>query len=212
MDIESPLFKNHHRLIKRIFDLVLSLFFCIFILPPITIFIGTIIKLDSKGPIIYKQIRVGKDRKQFVLYKFRTMYHPNREIDVNGNFLQTSKNDLRITKFGKFLRRTSIDELPQFINVLKGDMSIVGPRPHATIHDDDFVSRIENYNYRYKIRPGITGLAQVNGSRGETYDINLMKKRIDYDLWYIKNWSFWLDIQIVFLTIWKTVKGDPNAY
>lgn len=197
---------------KRTFDLITSLIICIFILPIMTLIFGIIIKLDSKGPIFYKQIRLGRNEKQFILYKFRTMYNNNNEIDENGKFIQTTKNDLRVTKFGKILRRTSLDEIPQFINVLKGEMSIVGPRPHAVLHNDEFKNNVGNYDKRFIIKPGITGWAQVNGYRGETNDTCLMKKRVEFDLWYIENWSFWLDMQIIFLTIWKIIKGDPNAY
>ncbi|WP_353675855.1 sugar transferase [Rosettibacter primus] len=186
------------------FDLILSLLFCIFILPIIIIIIGTIIKLDSKGPIFFKQLRTGKNRNYFVLYKFRTMYHPDQE--VNNNFIQAKKDDLRITKFGEFLRRTNIDELPQFINVLKGDMSIVGPRPHEINEDKFFENLVNNYNNRYLVKPGITGWAQVNDMKGEINDINAMQLRVEYDIWYITNWSFLLDVKIIITTAMKIIQ------
>jgi putative colanic acid biosynthesis UDP-glucose lipid carrier transferase len=134
------------------------------------------------------------------------------EIDENGKFWQAAPNDLRVTKVGHFFRKTSLDELPQFWNVLIGEMSIVGPRPHPTSLSLESKEKIHRYMQRHMVKPGITGWAQVNGFRGETKDPVFMQKRIDYDLWYIENWSLGLDIQIILMTIWKMIKGDPNAY
>ena len=134
------------------------------------------------------------------------------DIDENGKYRQASKDDPRLTKIGKFLRKTNLDELPQFWNVLKGDMSIVGPRPHPTPLNIESRDKIHLYMLRHLVKPGITGWAQVNGLRGNTKDLSLMQKRIDHDVWYIANWNFGLDIQIILLTIWNMLKGDPNAY
>jgi len=208
MEIDSPLFKNYNSILKRMFDLILSLLFCIFIFPIIIIIIGTIIKLDSKGPIFFKQLRTGKNRKYFVLYKFRSMYHTPTQVNNN---LKSGEDDLHITRFGKFLRRTNFDELPQFINVLKGDMSIVGPRPHEVNEDTFFSNLVNDYNHRYLIKPGITGWAQVNNMKGKINDINVMQKRVDYDVWYIINWSFLLDLKIIIMTIVKMLNEEISG-
>ena len=134
------------------------------------------------------------------------------DLDENGKYRQASKNDKRITRAGKFLRKTNLDELPQFLNVLKGEISIVGPRPHPTPLNLESKDSVDKYMRRHLVKPGITGWAQVHGLRGETKEKSLMQRRVEYDLWYIENWSFWLDIQIVFLTIWRMIKGDPQAY
>ncbi|MEJ5352666.1 MAG: sugar transferase [Melioribacteraceae bacterium] len=195
-NIQSPLFKTHNENLKRIFDLIISIIICIFILPVLTIIIGTIIKLDSKGPIFFKQKRFGKNKKYFVLYKFRTMFNNGAE---------------EITKAGYFLRKNNIDELPQFINVLKGEMSIVGPRPHEVNEDFLFSNLVKDYDCRYIVKPGITGWAQINNLRGKVNDINEIQKRFEYDIWYIENWSFWLDILIIIKTAVKMIKGDTKA-
>ena len=134
------------------------------------------------------------------------------EVDERGNFVQVTKDDPRVTKIGKFLRKTNLDELPQFLNVLKGEMSLVGPRPHPTPLNIQSRDKIRLYMLRHLVKPGITGWAQVNGFRGETNTPELMQKRIDHDIWYIENWSPWLDTQIIFLTLWQMLKGDPKAY
>lgn len=199
-NIESPLFKTHNEILKRIFDLIISLIICIFILPVLTIIIGTIIKLDSKGPVFFKQKRFGKNKKYFVLYKFRTM------VDNRNNESE------EITKAGYFLRKNNIDEFPQFINVLKGDMSIVGPRPHEVNEDLLFSNLVKDYGCRYLVKPGITGWAQINNLRGKVNDINKIQERLKYDIWYIENWSFWLDILIIIKTAIKMIKGDTKVY
>jgi putative colanic acid biosynthesis UDP-glucose lipid carrier transferase len=134
------------------------------------------------------------------------------KVNDNANTLQATKNDVRITKLGEFLRRTSLDEFPQFLNVLMGDMSIVGPRPHMLKHTNDYSKIIDEYMIRQFLKPGITGWAQVNGFRGETKTLDQMKKRVEYDLWYMENWSMWLDIKIMFLTVFNTIKGEENAF
>jgi putative colanic acid biosynthesis UDP-glucose lipid carrier transferase len=166
---------------------------------PILLIIAITIKATSKGPIIFKQRRGGINDKEFIVYKFRSM----KTEDNGGIIKQATKNDVRITPIGRFLRGSSLDELPQFINVLQGKMSIVGPRPHAVEHNQKYTKLIPEYNQRSMVKPGITGLAQINGWRGETNTIYKMKKRIDMDLNYINNWSLWLDIKIIFITIFK---------
>jgi len=200
------------RIIKRAFDFVFSLLVLIFILSWAVPLIGIIIKFSSPGPVFFKQERWGRDNKRFYAYKFRSMKNDCTDCDEQGNYLQARKDDPRITKIGSFLRKTSLDELPQFINVFMGSMSVVGPRPHPTPLNQQSKKDIKNYMLRHLVKPGITGWAQVHGYRGETKDKSLMQKRIDYDIWYIENWTFWLDLQIIMLTVWHIIKGDPNAY
>lgn len=198
--------------IKRLSDVLLSLLLLVFVfswLWPIIIFS---IKLSSRGNVFFKQERFGKNNRKFVVYKFRTLCENSRQFDPSGTFLQVTKDDPRVTAIGKILRRTNLDELPQFLNILKGDMSLIGPRPHLSVMDLQFKDKISNYMLRYSVRPGITGWAQVNGFRGETKDSFFMQKRVEHDLWYIENWSLGLDLYIIFLTIVKMLKGDPNAY
>jgi putative colanic acid biosynthesis UDP-glucose lipid carrier transferase len=140
------------------------------------------------------------------------MIPESRNITRSGKYRHTDKEDPRITRFGNFLRKTNLDELPQFINVLRGEMSVVGPRPHDSRENIEIRNKIDSYMWRHIGKPGVTGWAQVNGFRGGTDDIALMRKRTEYDIWYIENWSFWLDVQIIIMTVWKMIKGDPNAY
>ncbi len=201
------LYSTHWRLVKRIFDLFFSAFVIVTVYPLLFPVIAVVIKLTSKGPVFFKQERWGRGNKKFKVIKFRTM-----KYDDNTEFAQATKNDPRVTKFGRFLRKTNLDELPQFINVLKGEMSVVGPRPHPTPLNVLAKNKINNYMLRHLVKPGITGWAQIHGFRGETKNENLMRKRVEYDLWYIENWSLWLDIKIILITIIKTLTGDPNAY
>ena len=191
---------------KRIEDLVL----CMIILPIIAIpmlVIAIAIKLTSRGPVIFKQQRYGVKGEKIEVWKFRSM-----TVCENGNQIkQATQNDSRFTPIGAFLRRTSLDELPQFLNVLKGTMSVVGPRPHAIAHNEYYRKQIQGYMLRHKVKPGITGLAQVNGCRGETETLDKMEARIHYDLEYIKQWSLWLDLKIVILTVFKGFI-DKQAY
>jgi len=208
----NPLEEMGGRILKRAFDFIfsLALFLTVFIwLWPI---IALAIKLDSRGPVFYKQWRWGKKNKKFLCYKFRSMAARCRQFDQNGKFLQASKADPRVTGLGRFLRRTNLDELPQFWNVLRGNMSIVGPRPHAIPMGRDAEERIRHYYLRLMVKPGITGWAQINGYRGETRRIWLMRKRIEYDLWYIRNWSIWLDLQIILMTLPMVLQPHPRAY
>lgn len=205
---KHPLKPMLSRVAKRSFDFVFSALAILFFLIPAFIVIGILIRLESKGPIIFKQVRSGRKNQRFICYKFRTMFvRPPEE-----SYQQATKNDPRITKIGAFLRKTSLDEIPQFLNVFLGHMSVVGPRPHPLPLNDVYAPQIERYLYRYFIMPGITGYAQVHGYRGETSDPSLMEKRVEYDTWYIENWSFWLDIKIILMTVWNAVKGEETAY
>ncbi|NLS12489.1 undecaprenyl-phosphate glucose phosphotransferase [Vibrio sp. SM6] len=191
---------------KRLQDIILSLAI-LTLISPLMIAVSLGVKLSSPGPIIFKQKRYGLDGRSINVWKFRSMRTQENGSDVK----QATKGDARITPFGAFIRRTSLDELPQFINVLQGSMSIVGPRPHAVVHNEEYRAIVECYMLRHKVKPGITGLAQVSGYRGETDTIDKMQKRIECDLEYIESWSTWLDMKIIFMTIFK-VLNDKAAY
>lgn len=207
MSIRSnPLNNTLNRFVKRLFDFVVSSI--VLILSPLVLIpVGIAIKLSSPGPIFFKQKRTGLRGKEFYCYKFRTM-KVNNEADIK----QATKEDPRKTKLGDFLRKTSIDELPQFYNVWKGEMSVVGPRPHMLKHTKDYSALIDKYMLRHTIKPGITGWAQVNGYRGQTDYLWQMEKRVEYDVWYAENWNFFLDLKIMFLTVWNVFRGEKNAY
>ncbi|MBO3277161.1 undecaprenyl-phosphate glucose phosphotransferase [Pseudomonas schmalbachii] len=193
-------------IIKRLEDIVLSsLILCLIAVP--MAFIAAAVKLSSPGPVFFRQKRYGIDGRPIQVWKFRSM----RVMENGADVVQATRNDNRITKVGAFIRRTSLDELPQFINVLLGDMSIVGPRPHAVAHNEEYRTQIGSYMLRHKVKPGITGWAQVNGWRGETDTLDKMQKRIEHDLHYINNWSLWWDLKIVFLTVFKGFV-HKNAY
>ena len=202
---ETP-FTGTNDLVKRVSDIVLASIILILI-SPVLLAIAAGVKLSSPGPAIFRQKRNGLDGGEIVVYKFRSM----RAMDNGSVVKQATKDDPRITRFGAFIRRTSLDELPQFINVLQGRMSIVGPRPHAVAHNEQYRQLIKAYMVRHKVRPGITGWAQVNGHRGETDTIEKMQARVEYDLEYLRNWSLGLDLQIIARTI-KLVFFDHNAY
>lgn len=196
-----------NQFIKRSFDIIMSLIVIIGLLSWLTPLIGLLIRLDSKGPVFFKQKRNGLDYKEFYCYKFRSMM-PNDRADIH----QVTRNDERITPIGKFIRKTSIDELPQFINVLKGDMSVVGPRPHMVSHTHMYAERIDKFMVRHFIKPGITGLAQVSGYRGEVESDNDIINRVKFDIFYVENWSLLLDIKIIVITVVKALTGDEKAY
>jgi putative colanic acid biosynthesis UDP-glucose lipid carrier transferase len=202
-----PIESQLNQFIKRSFDIVFSLFVIVGILSWLTPLLGIFIKLESKGPVFFKQKRNGLDYKEFYCYKYRSM-KPNPTAHLH----QVTKGDQRITLVGKIIRKTSIDELPQFINVLKGDMSIVGPRPHMVSHTHMYAERIDKFMVRHFIKPGITGLAQVTGYRGEVETDEDIINRVKYDIFYLENWSLLLDIKIVFQTIYNALKGDDKAY
>ncbi|WP_027211254.1 undecaprenyl-phosphate glucose phosphotransferase [Burkholderia sp. WSM2232] len=192
---------------KRIFDRLFALA-ALTALAPVMLVIAVLVKLSSPGPVFFRQKRKGIDGHEFEIYKFRSMRVHKEEA---GKVTQATRRDPRITAVGAFLRRTSLDELPQFINVLRGEMSVVGPRPHALEHDDIYKDLVKGYMHRYRIKPGITGWAQINGYRGETDRIEKMMGRVKLDLYYMQHWTFWLDIKIVVLTLWKGFVGS-NAY
>ena len=198
-----PLSNTFNAIVKRAFDIVCSSVGLI-ILSPLLLVICIIIKATSKGPLIFKQERVGFRNETFMMYKFRSM---KVQDEAEEKKAWTVKDDPRVTKFGKFIRKTSLDELPQLVNILKGDMSIVGPRPERPFFVEKFKEEIPRYMIKHQVRPGLTGWAQVNGLRGDTS----IKKRIEYDLYYIENWTFWFDIKIMFLTIFKGFV-NKNAY
>lgn len=192
--------------VKRSMDVILSLILLI-LLSPLMIVIAVLIKLTSPGPVFFRQRRYGLDGREIRVWKFRTM----TVCEDGPTVVQAKRNDPRVTPIGAFLRRTSLDELPQLFNVLKGEMSLVGPRPHATAHNEEYRRVIEGYMLRHKVKPGITGLAQVHGCRGETDTVDKMQKRIEWDLRYIREWSLWMDIKILLQTLWMVLKGQ-NAY
>lgn len=202
-----PLDDLFNQFIKRVFDIVFSSAIILFILSWLVPLVGLLIKLDSPGPVFFIQKRNGRGNQPFDCLKFRSM-----RINEDSDTKQATKNDERITRLGHFLRKSSIDEMPQFFNVLTGDMSVVGPRPHPIKLNENYRSLIDRYMSRHLIKPGVTGLAQVMGYRGETTEPHQMKNRIKMDIFYVEHWTFWLDIKIVFLTLFKTFKGDKNAY
>ena len=202
---ESP-YLGGQQWLKRSEDVVVSLIILLLI-SPLLLLISLAVKFTSKGPVLFKQDRYGLAGHKIKVWKFRSMtVMENSEVVT-----QATKNDIRITKLGGFLRKTSLDELPQFFNVLCGDMSIVGPRPHAVSHNEEYRKKVEFYMLRHKVKPGITGWAQINGWRGETDTLDKMKKRIEFDLQYMKHWSLWFDIKIIFMTIFKGFT-NKNAY
>jgi putative colanic acid biosynthesis UDP-glucose lipid carrier transferase len=207
LDLSCSPMDGPPRLLKRLEDLILGTLIALLI-SPICVMIALAIRFTSHGPILFKQYRTGINGKRFKVYKFRSMV-VHRENP--GDVTQATRNDARITRVGAFLRRTSLDELPQFFNVLQGRMSIVGPRPHALSHNEYYKDLVESYMQRHKVKPGITGWAQVSGYRGETDTLEKMQKRVEYDLWYIDNWSLWLDLKIIFLTVFKGFI-NKNAY
>ena len=200
---ESPLIGNH-RMFKAIEDHVIGLI-ALILLSPLMVVIAILIKFDSPGPVIFRQSRTGWNGREFYIWKFRSMkVHQPQSDDLK----QATRDDDRITRIGGFIRKTSIDELPQLFNVLSGTMSMVGPRPHAIQHNTDYDKRINSYMTRHRIKPGITGLAQINGYRGETDTLDKMKKRVEYDMQYINNWSFWFDIEILLKTVPALLKNE----
>ncbi|HEY6975025.1 MAG TPA: exopolysaccharide biosynthesis polyprenyl glycosylphosphotransferase [Chitinophagaceae bacterium] len=203
----EPLEDIINRATKRLIDIVISGFVVIFLLSWMIPVVGLLIYLESGGPIFFVQTRTGRNNKNFQCYKFRSM-KPNNE----ANLKQATKTDTRITAIGKFLRKTSMDEFPQFLNVLGGSMSIVGPRPHMLKHTEDFSKIEEHYMVRQLLKPGLTGWAQVNGYRGEIINERQVKERVMHDIWYLENWSIWLDLKIIFQTIYILFRGDEMAY
>ena len=204
---EQPLRQVSNRFVKRAFDVAVSGAFLCTLFPVVYLFVALGIKLTSKGPVFFIQERSGENGRTFGCIKFRSM-----RVNDEADRVQATKNDPRKTRFGSFLRKSSIDELPQFINVLKGDMSIVGPRPHMLQHTELYSKLVNKYMVRHLIKPGITGWAQVTGYRGETHELSQMEGRVRRDIWYLENWSLLLDIRIMLLTVWNALKRDENAY
>ncbi|MDN5216568.1 undecaprenyl-phosphate glucose phosphotransferase [Fulvivirgaceae bacterium BMA12] len=203
----TPLDDRKNIVMKRTFDILFSTLVIFFVFSWLFPLLALLVRLDSRGPVFFKQKRTGKDNRSFSCYKFRTMY-----INHDDDSKQATKNDRRITRIGSFLRKTSLDELPQFFNVLLGHMSVVGPRPHMLKHTEEYSKVIEKFMARHFVKPGITGLAQAKGFRGETKSINLMKNRVKLDRFYIEKWSLVFDVKIIFLTISSLLRGDENAY
>ena len=199
---DSPMFGNND-VLKRLFDILFSSAVLSVIALPMLV-IATAIKATSKGPVIFKQKRYGLDGREIEVWKFRSM----TTMDNGDKVVQATKGDSRITPLGAILRSTSLDELPQFVNVLQGRMSVVGPRPHAVAHNEEYRKLIPYYMLRHKVKPGITGWAQINGFRGETSTLDKMEGRVEHDLEYIRNWSLWMDVKIVFLTFFKGFIGN----
>jgi putative colanic acid biosynthesis UDP-glucose lipid carrier transferase len=202
---ESP-FMGLNSMIKRASDIVIGAVI-VLTLTPLMLMIALAVRLSSPGPVIFRQRRYGLYGEEIIVYKFRSM----TVAEDSEHVVQARKNDQRVTRIGAFLRRTSLDELPQFINVLQGRMSIVGPRPHAVAHNEQYRKLIKGYMLRHKVKPGITGWAQVNGLRGETATLDRMEARIQHDLDYLRNWSLWLDLWIILKTV-KVVLTRENAY
>jgi undecaprenyl-phosphate galactose phosphotransferase/putative colanic acid biosynthesis UDP-glucose lipid carrier transferase len=206
IEIQRAPLSQAERSVKRLMDLVVASLALLFFLP-VMVLTAIAIKLDSRGPVIFRQYRKGFNRQQFTMFKFRTMI-----VQENGPaVLQATRDDPRVTSIGRLLRSASIDELPQLLNVLKGDMSLIGPRPHALVHDTHFENLLGDYAFRHHVKPGITGWAQCNGARGATPTVEHISERVKLDLWYINNWSLWLDIQILIKTFFEVLR-KRNAY
>lgn len=207
LDISCSPMDSINAIIKRVSDIVIGSLILLLI-SPVMVGVAIAVKLSSPGPVFFKQLRHGASGQQVKMYKFRSM---KVHAEGEGKVTQATKGDPRVTRVGAFIRRTSLDELPQFINVLQGRMSIVGPRPHALAHNEYYKDLVESYMKRHKVKPGITGLAQVRGFRGETDTLDKMQRRVECDLEYINNWSLWLDIRIIIGTVFKGFM-NPNAY
>jgi putative colanic acid biosysnthesis UDP-glucose lipid carrier transferase len=204
---KEPLQIAGNRMMKRGFDIFFSLIALFILAPTVCLFIAILIKFTSRGPIFFKQLRSGENNREFWCYKFRTM-----KLNALSDQLQATKNDDRITPLGRFLRKTSLDELPQFWNVFLGEMSVVGPRPHMLKHTEEYSQTVSKFLVRHFAKPGITGWAQIRGFRGETKELEDMEKRVEADIWYVENWSILLDIRIILITIINMFRGEKNAY
>ena len=198
---------SENYIIKRVFDIIFSIMVCLFILTWLVPILWVLVKIESKGPLIFSQKREGLDGIKFVCYKFRSM-----KLNTMSDKIHAVENDIRVTRIGSFIRKTSIDELPQFLNVIKGDMSVVGPRPHLPSLSSEYQKDVDDYFKRHAVKPGITGLAQVSGYRGEIKKKSDIKNRVRLDIFYIENWSFLLDVKIILMTVFNVFKGEENAY
>lgn len=204
---QDPLSQPENKILKRAFDIVFSLLFLCTLFIPIVIIVTIVTKITMPGPVFFRQKRNGLNDKEFYCIKFRSM-----RVNDQADTLQATKDDPRKTRWGDIMRRTNIDELPQFINVLLGDMSVVGPRPHMLKHTEEYSQLIDKYMVRHFVKPGITGWSQVTGYRGETRELKDMEGRIKGDIWYIEHWSFWLDLYIIYKTVANALHGEKNAY
>lgn len=203
----EPLENLDSQIKKRTFDIVFSLLIIFFILSWLVPIIAILIKLDSRGPIFFTQLRSGKNNRPFLCYKFRSL-----KVNQEAHAKQVTRNDNRFTRLGKFLRKSNLDELPQFINVFRGEMSVVGPRPHMLKHTEEYSQMLNHYMIRHYVKPGVTGWAQINGYRGEIKKKKDLRGRIEHDIWYMENWTMWLDLRIIILTVYRSIKGDENAF
>ena len=199
----EPLELLENRIVKRGFDIICSLLFLCTLFPIIYIIVGLAIKISSPGPVLFKQKRSGEDGRELWCYKFRSM-----RVNALSDTLQATEHDPRKTRIGDLIRKTNVDELPQFINVLKGDMSLVSPRPHMLKHTEEYSHFINKYMVRHFVKPGITGWAQVTGFRGETKELWQMEGRVQRDIWYIEHWTFLLDLYIMYKTVYNVIRGD----
>lgn len=202
--------RNPSRAMKRAFDIVVASLVTVLILVWLVPLVGVLIRVSSPGPVFFVQVRTGRKGRPFPCLKFRTMY--DEKTRQSSEYQQATRNDTRITKLGKFLRKSNLDEMPQFLNVLMGQMSVVGPRPHPIQLDAKHWNTLPGYQGRYTVKPGITGLAQVRGARGETRELYNMMQRVRYDHWYIRRQSPWLDAKICWWTVESTIKGNDNAF
>ncbi|HEX8279080.1 MAG TPA: undecaprenyl-phosphate glucose phosphotransferase [Segetibacter sp.] len=203
----EPLENVDSQIKKRCFDVVFSFIVIFFLLSWLVPLIAILIKLDSRGPVFFTQLRSGKNNMPFLCYKFRSL-----KINKDAHDKQVTRNDERFTKLGRFLRKSNLDELPQFLNVFRGEMSVVGPRPHMLKHTEEYSQILNHYMIRHYVKPGVTGWAQINGYRGEIKKKKDLRGRIEHDIWYMENWSMWLDMKIIILTVYKSIKGDENAF
>jgi exopolysaccharide biosynthesis polyprenyl glycosylphosphotransferase len=206
MQVLRPPLSQLQRAAKRVFDVLVATAGLVILAPLLTL-AAIAIKLDSPGPVLFRQTRHGYNNETIKIFKFRSM----TKLEDGDDFVQAMRNDSRVTRVGAILRRSNIDELPQLINVLRGEMSIVGPRPHATAHNKMFEDKISVFSRRHVVKPGITGWAQVNGCRGATETLEKMRRRVEHDLYYIDNWSFWLDLRIIIMTVFSK-RAYVNAY
>ena len=203
----EPLENVDSQIKKRTFDIVFSIIVIFCLLSWLIPLMALLIKLDSRGPVFFTQLRSGKNNMPFLCYKLRSL-----RINKDSNVVQVSRDDKRFTRLGRILRKTNLDELPQFLNVVRGEMSVVGPRPHMLKHTEEYSQMLNHYMIRHYVKPGVTGWAQINGYRGEIKKKKDLRGRIEHDIWYMENWSMWLDLRIIVLTVYKSIKGDENAF
>lgn len=203
----EPLENVDSQIKKRCFDVAFSLLIIFLLLSWLVPLLALLIKLDSKGPVFFTQLRSGKNNKPFLCYKFRSL-----KVNDEAHSKQVTRDDDRFTRVGKFLRKTNLDEFPQFFNVIRGDMSVVGPRPHMLKHTEEYSRMLNHYMVRHYVKPGVTGWAQINGYRGEIRSKKDLRLRVEHDIWYMENWSMWFDLRIILLTLYNSFRGDENAF